>query len=213
MNGKYPMKILALEFSSRQRSVAVTTGSTPLAVTTTDNFKTGPMVLIHDALTQAKTERADINLIAVGIGPGSYTGIRSAIAVAQGWQLARKIQLSAISSTEILAATAHSNGRRGETHFIIDAQRNEYYHCTWELTDDEQTETTPLSIINVTKASELEAYGPDASGFPYCEPLYPNATVLAQLADKQNNFIAGCDIQPIYLRQTNFTKAPPPRQL
>jgi len=207
------MKILALEFSSRQRSVAVTTGSTPLAVTTTDNFKTGPMVLIHDALTQAKTERADINLIAVGIGPGSYTGIRSAIAVAQGWQLARKIQLSAISSTEILAATAHSNGRRGETHFIIDAQRNEYYHCTWELTDDEQTETTPLSIINVTKASELEAYGPDASGFPYCEPLYPNATVLAQLADKQNNFIAGCDIQPIYLRQTNFTKAPPPRQL
>jgi len=207
------MKILALEFSSRQRSVAVTTGSTPLAVTTTDNFKTGPMVLIHDALTQAKTERADINLIAVGIGPGSYTGIRSAIAVAQGWQLARKIQLSAISSTEILAATAHSNGRRGETHFIIDAQRNEYYHCTWELTDDEQTETTPLSIINVTKAAELEAYGPDASGFPYCEPLYPNATVLAQLADKQNNFIAGCDIQPIYLRQTNFTKAPPPRQL
>jgi len=207
------MKILALEFSSRQRSVAVTTGSTPLAVTTTDNFKTGPMVLIHDALTQAKTERADINLIAVGIGPGSYTGIRSAIAVAQGWQLARKIQLSAISSTEILAATAHSNGRRGETHFIIDAQRNEYYHCTWELTDDEQTETTPLSIINVTKAAELEAYGPDASGFPYCEPLYPNATVLAQLADKQNNFIAGCDIQPIYLRQTNLTKAPPPRQL
>ena len=172
------MKILALEFSSRQRSVAVTTGSTPLAVTTTDNFKTGPMALIHDALTQAKTERADINLIAVGIGPGSYTGIRSAIAVAQGWQLARKIQLSAISSAEVLAATAHSNGRRGKTHFIIDAQRNEYYHCTWELTDDEQTETTPLSIINVTKAAELEAYGPDASGFPCCEPLYPNATYL-----------------------------------
>ena len=207
------MKILALEFSSRQRSVAVTAGSTPLAVTTTDNIKTGPMVLIHDTLTQAKTERADINLIAVGIGPGSYTGIRSAIAVAQGWQLARAIQLCAINSAEVLAATAHSNGRRGKTHFIIDAQRNEYYHCTWELTDDEQTEITPLSIINVAKAAELESYGPDPIGFPSCEPLYPNATVLAQLADKQNNFIAGCDIEPIYLRQTDFTKAPPPRQL
>ena len=207
------MKILALEFSSRQRSVAVTDGSTPLALTTTDNFKTGHMVLIHDALTQSKTERADINLIAVGIGPGSYTGIRSAIAVAQGWQLAREIQLCAISSAEVLAATAHSNGRRGKTHFIIDAQRNEFYHCTWELTDDEQTEITPLSIINVAKAAELESYGPDPIGFPSCEPLYPNGTVLAQLADKQNNFIAGCDIEPIYLRQTDFTKAPPPRQL
>lgn len=207
------MKILALEFSSRQRSVAVTADSMPLAVTTTDNFMTGPMVLIHDTLTQAKTERADINLIAVGIGPGSYTGIRSTIAVAQGWQLAREIQLCAMSSAEVLAATAHSIGRRGKTHFIIDAQRNEYYHCTWELTDDEQTEITPLSIINVAKAAELEAYGPDAIGFPSCEPLYPNAAVLAQLANKQTNFIAGCDIEPIYLRQTEFEKAPPPRKL
>ena len=207
------MKILALEFSSRQRSVAVTDGNTLLALTTTDNFKTGPMVLIHDALTQAKTERADINLIVVGIGPGSYTGIRSAIAIAQGWQLAREIQLCAISSAEVLAATAHSYGQRGKTHFIIDAQRNEYYHCTWELTDDEQTEITPLSIINVAKAAELKAYGPDAIEFQCCEPLYPNATMLAQLADKQTNFIAGCDIEPIYLRQTDFTKAPPPRQL
>ena len=205
--------ILALEFSSNRRSVAIADGKDVLARVETDDVKKPPLTLIDEALKKANLNRAAIETIGIGIGPGSYTGIRSAIAVAQGWQLAREIQLCAISSAEVLAATAHSNGRRGKTHFIIDAQRNEYYHCTWELTDDEQTEITPLNIINVAKAAELEAYGPDAIEFPCCEPLYPNATVLAQLADKQNNFIAGCDIEPIYLRQTDFTKAPPPRQL
>ena len=213
MNGKYAMKILALEFSSRQRSVAVTDGGKPLARISTDNVKTSPIFLIHDALTKAKIEPGKIHLIAIGIGPGSYTGIRSAIAIAQGWQLARKTQLCAISSVEVLAATAQTNGQRGETHFLIDAQRNEYYHCIWNLTKDRQTESTPLSIISNDKATRLEALGPDSNELPSCANLYPDASILAKLATKQTGFITGCDIEPIYLRQTEFTKAPSPRQL
>ncbi len=68
MNEKYAMKILALEFSSQQRSVAVTDECKPLALVTTDNHKTSPMTLIHEALTKSKTERSEINLIVVGIG-------------------------------------------------------------------------------------------------------------------------------------------------
>ena len=213
MNGKYAMKILALEFSSQHRSVAVTDERKPLAHVFTDNHKTSPMVLIHEALTKAKTERPEIDLIAVGIGPGSYTGIRSSIAIAQGWQLGREIKLCAISSVEVLAATAQANNQRGETHFLIDAQRREYYHCMWELTEDKQTEKTPLSIINAPKAAQLKALGPNASGLPHCESLYPNANTLASLAGEQSNYIKGSEIEPMYLRQTEFTKAPPLRQL
>ena len=121
--------------------------------------------------------------------------------------------LAAVSSAEILAATARRNGLRGETHFIIDAQRHEYYHCAWQLDDQAQLETTPLSIIGVTSAAELKAHGPDAEGFPSCEPLYPSATALARLAMERSDHIQGCEIEPIYLRPTEFTKAPPPRQL
>ena len=213
MNGKYAMKILALEFSSQQRSVAVTDDCKPLAHVFTENHKTSPMVLIHEALTKAKIERSEISLIAVGIGPGSYTGIRSSIAIAQGWQLGREIELCAVSSAEVLASTARANKLRGKTHFLIDAQRREYYHCTWELLDDKQTETTPLSIINTTKAAQLKAFGHDANELPHCEPLYPNANALASLATAQSNFIKGSEIEPIYLRQTEFTKAPPLRKL
>ena len=207
------MKILALEFSSQQRSVAVTDDADVLSEITTDQLKTGPLILIEQALEQAQIDREEIQCLALGIGPGSYTGIRSAIAVAQGWQLARDTPLCAVSSAEILAATAHRNGLRGKTHFIIDAQRHEYYHCAWQLDDQAQLETTPLSIIGVTSAAELKAYGPDAAGFPSCEPLYPSAAVVAQLAAARPDRIRGCEIEPIYLRPTEFTKAPPPRQL
>lgn len=207
------MKILALEFSSRQRSVAVSSGTQVLAEITTDHLKTGPLVLIKQALDQAQVGPAEIQRIGLGIGPGSYTGIRSAIAVAQGWQLAQGTEIYAISSAEILAATARSHGLRGLTHFIIDAQRHEYYHCTWEITEDDQTESTPLSIIGVSAAAELDAHGPDAIGFPSCELLYPSAALLAQLTASRASTISGYTIEPIYLRPTEFTKAPPPRQL
>jgi len=207
------MKILALEFSSRQRSVAITDSEQLLARVETDEFRQSPLTLIDRALTEACLPRDSITTIALGIGPGSYTGIRGAIATAQGWQLARNVNLLAIPSTEILATTARANGLRGETDFIIDAQRHEYYHATWNLTDDSQTETSPLKIIGVTEAAELESHGPDPIGFSTCEPLYPDAAILARLATSRTNFQLGESIQPIYLRNTEFTKAPPPRQI
>ena len=207
------MKILALEFSSNRRSVAIAEGNDVLATVATVDVKKPPLTLIDEALTKASLDPPAIETIALGTGPGSYTGIRSAIATAQGWQLARDINLLAISSAEVLAATARTNGHHGETHFLIDAQRHEYYHTTWNLTEDNQSKTTPLHIITVTAAAELKAFGPDAAGFPSCESLFPDAAILAQLAAGRTDFQPGETIEPIYLRPIEFTKAPPLRQL
>ena len=207
------MKILALEFSSSQRAVAVSDDVNPIARVVTDDLKTSPLLLIDEVLEKGHTDRAEISVIALGIGPGSYTGIRSAIAVAQGWQLAKSVKLRPISSAEVLAATARAEGQRGETHLIIDAQRHEHYHTTWNLTETEQTETKPLSIIGVVEAFELESFGPDQPGMRYCKPLHPCAVQLAKLAATRNSDVPGFTIEPIYLRQTEFVKAPPPRKL
>ena len=207
------MKILALEFSSNQRAVAVSDDANPIARVVTDDLQTTPLLLIDEVLEKSNTDRAEISVIAVGIGPGSYTGIRSAIAVAQGWQLAKSVNLSPISSAEVLAATARAQGQRDETHLIIDAQRHEHYHTTWNLTEAEQTETKPLSIIGVVEAFELESFGPDQPGMRYCKPLYPCAVQLAKLAANRNSYVSGFTIEPIYLRQTEFVKAPPTRKL
>src|SRR5436190_18608061 len=99
------MKILALEFSSPQRSVAIlrsgdfnkSSGQTLMTggekFGASEVIETGargmdPIGMIDDALRQAGIEREQVGRIAVGLGPGSYNGIRLAIALAQGWQLA-----------------------------------------------------------------------------------------------------------------------------
>jgi tRNA threonylcarbamoyladenosine biosynthesis protein TsaB len=205
--------ILALEFSSNRRSVAIADGKDVLARVETDAVKRPPLTLIDEALTKANLNRAAIETIGIGIGPGSYTGIRSAIATAQGWQLARNTNLLPIPSAEILAASAAANSQRGEIHFIIDAQRHEFYHTTWQLTEDNQSQTTPLHIITASGAAELKAFGPDSTGLPSCEPLFPDAAILAQLAAGRTDFQPGETIEPIYLRPIEFTKAPPLRQL
>ena len=213
MNAALSMKILALEFSTYQREAAVAEGNNVLATATTNILKTSTLTLIDEALQKACLDRATIEVIALGIGPGSYTGIRSAIATAQGWQLARNLKLLAISSAEVLAASARARGQRGETHLLIDAQRNEYYHATWNLTDKTQTETNPIRIIGKEEATKLESFGPDLPGLVNCQPLYPDAATLSQLAVNRTDFQSGETVEPIYLRPTEFVKTLSPRNL
>src|SRR5438093_6385986 len=103
------MKILAVEFSSTHRSVAVldADSSKPRAVGISHESQgreTHAFAMIEKALEQAGLSRQSIECLVIGLGPGSYTGIRVAISVAQGWQLARGVKLLGISSVECLAA-------------------------------------------------------------------------------------------------------------
>src|SRR6266404_4706107 len=124
------MKILALEFSSSQRSVAVVQPGRAEEVIEAGSQGPNALGMIAEALRAAGLEREQIECLAIGLGPGSYTGIRSAIALAQGWQLAagqHRIKLLGISSAECLAAGAKAEGLQGSVYVVIDAQRNEFY--------------------------------------------------------------------------------------
>src|SRR5437868_6134532 len=99
------MKILAVEFSSDQRSVAILEDNVVLGRASEMGGRRA-LELVEKALSDAKTEREQIEYLIIGIGPGSYNGIRGAIALAQGWQLGRGIKISGISSVECLAAQA-----------------------------------------------------------------------------------------------------------
>src|SRR5437899_6462135 len=134
------MKILAFEFSSPQRSVAVRHGEADdrvLAASEVIDSAPGnamkPLGLVEAALQQAGIEREQIECIVIGLGPGSYTGIRAAIALAQGWQLGRDAHLLGVSSAECAAAQAQAEGLIGKVTVLIDAQRGEFYLAGYEL--------------------------------------------------------------------------------
>jgi hypothetical protein len=56
--------------------------------------------------------------------------------------------------------------------------------------------------------------GPEvAKWFPGSLVLYPRAATLVQLARGRTDFVPGEELKPIYLRETQFIKAPPPRIL
>lgn len=214
------MTILALEFSSPQRSVAVLrTGG---ATTATEAVETGgrgtnAFGMIEQALAGAKIEREQVDVLAVGLGPGSYTGIRAAISLAQGWQLARGVKLLGVSSSECLAAQAQAEKIHGRVNVLIDAQRNEFYLATYEITPNGWWETAPLKILSLVEVqSRVETngilIGPEVTRwFPDSRVIYPRAAALAGLAARRGDFTPGEKLEPVYLRETNFVKSPPRR--
>src|SRR5437588_1693788 len=132
------MRILAIEFSSAQRGVSVLQSSgsgVRVSEVVEAGTPVGAFEMSEQALRGCGLEREQIERIAVGLGPGSYTGIRAALALAQGWHLATGIKVVGISSAECLAAQAHAENLRGKVAIVIDAQRNEFYLANYQLED------------------------------------------------------------------------------
>jgi tRNA threonylcarbamoyladenosine biosynthesis protein TsaB len=214
------MKILALDFSSAQRSVAVLNGGDATAHEVVDSSpgrEMKPFALIESSLRAAKLEREDIECIAVGIGPGSYAGIRVAISLAQGWQLATGVKLLGISSVECIAAQAVADGVSGKFSVAIDALRGEFYLASYEAGNGVAKETCPLKLATLAEAQERERagelmIGPEATRwFPSGRIIFPHAAMLAMLGRQRTDFVAGEKLEPLYLRETTFVKAPPLR--
>ena len=214
------MKILAVEFSSEQRSVAVLDGGRLLAEQTVSAGRnTEAIRLIDSALTQAQTGRRDIECIAVGVGPGSYTGIRTAIALTQGWQLAAEVKVQSIDSLEALAFGQQAAGERGTITFAVDAARGEFYIAKFELGDEgikslEHTHLVKRREFEQLLNSEPMITGPSLKkNFSAANDRYPAAKYVGIIASLRANFTEASELEPVYLRQLDFVKAPPLRDI
>jgi len=219
------MKILAVEFSSPQRTVAVvqSQGQKTLECESTEIIETGARAtlafdMIVQALQQARLEREQVDCLAVGLGPGSYTGIRAAIALAQGWQLARDVKLLGISSVEAIAAQAMAEGFAGRLTVIIDAQRDEFYLASFDLKSERQLEIEPLRLATLAEVQLRQntgelLVGPEVTEwFPNSRLIFPRASMIGRLALGRMDFVSEEALKPIYLRETQFVKAPPARK-
>jgi tRNA threonylcarbamoyl adenosine modification protein YeaZ len=219
------MTTLALEFSSPQRSVAVVRAGPPgSASVVSEVIETGAagtpaFGMIEEALRQAQLEREQVECLAIGLGPGSYTGVRASLALAQGWQLARGVKTLGLSSAECIAAEARAQGLSGQVAVVIDAQRNEFYLANYEISSVGIQETRKLRLSTRAEVLEQQQAGWRLAGpevlkwFPGGVQLFPRAATLGQLARGRTDFVSSDKLEPIYLRETKFVKAPPPRTI
>jgi tRNA threonylcarbamoyladenosine biosynthesis protein TsaB len=98
------------------------------------------LVLIHELLERGGAGWDAIDRIAVGVGPGTFTGLRIGIATAQALANAAGLPLVGVSTLRALALAAHDREPQRAKLAVIDARRGEAFVAGWGAGDD------PLSV-------------------------------------------------------------------
>ncbi len=82
-------------------------------------------------LTEAGLQWDSLQRIAVGVGPGTFTGLRIGVATARGLAQSLSLDLVGVSSLQALARRALKEGQRGSVLAAIDARRGEVFAGGW----------------------------------------------------------------------------------
>lgn len=115
---------------------------------------------IDELCAQAGVGRGEIACVAVGRGPGSFTGVRIALACAKGIASALEVGLAGVSSLDAVAWGAWKAGERGSLLVVADAMRREVYPVEYRLSDAGAERVTADRVIKAEAfAEELDASG------------------------------------------------------
>ncbi len=124
------MLTLALETSTRLGSIALGEGPRLLAESALSVRATHSETVLEEVdrlLSRAGAGASDLEAVVVGSGPGSFTGVRIAAALAKGLCYARDLPLYAFSSLRALAASVG----RAPVCALFDARRDEVYAAAY----------------------------------------------------------------------------------
>jgi tRNA threonylcarbamoyladenosine biosynthesis protein TsaB len=133
------MKLLAFDTSTEILSIAVDGGAgTPVLEHTAPGGAQASATLIpavQELLLRAGLRLGDLDAIAFGRGPGSFTGLRTAAAVAQGLGFGADLPVLAIDT--LLAVAEEACGLAGASRVVavLDARMDEVYFASYERVD------------------------------------------------------------------------------
>ncbi len=154
------MNILAFDTCFDACSVCVARGAEVLA-SARERFETGHaerlVPMIDEVMARADVSFADLDRLAVTVGPGTFTGTRIGIAAARGLALTSGIAMVGVSSLAVMAeGAARELGRRsaGEDLVVaVDARRGEVYAQAFGKGGGE--ETSPPLLLPIAEAAQL----------------------------------------------------------
>ena len=120
------MKLLCVDTATSTESIAIVDGQEVLALHSAERGGVhGPDLLddIHQLMAQAGLTLADMDGFCVGLGPGSFTGLRISLATLKGLALATQKPLFGARTTLALI----QGSKTEDAVAVIDARRNEIY--------------------------------------------------------------------------------------
>lgn len=152
---------------------------------------------IQEVLSTNNIKPQDVNLIAVNLGPGSFTGIRACVTVARVMAQQLNCKAVGISSLEILSKISTKNPL-----VALDARKNSaYLYCDGEIKGAIQLEEIKKIIENgnytVITDDKLQ---PILGGTSYQQGEYPLGEILAELAENSNAEGNWRKLKPLYIQ-------------
>jgi len=206
------MKIAAFETAGEWCSVALWLDGEVRAIEARAGQRHGELVLpmLESLLAQARLASSDLEAVAFGAGPGSFTGLRIACGVAQGLAFARGLPACGVPTLEALAE--ESGARRVVA--CLDARMGEVYYCALEKEGARWREIIAAQCVPPAQAphppgagwvgcgSGFAAYG-DMGFDRVCPEIHPSAAAVAKLAAPRLAAGEGVDaarVAPVYLR-------------
>jgi len=127
------MNLLAIDTSTDFCSIAASRGEALFSRHERAGQRQAETILgmIEAVLAEARIALAQIDGIAYGEGPGSFTGLRIAAGVTQGLALARGIGVIGVGSLLALSEEAGSDAASGRVIACLDAHMGEVYHAAY----------------------------------------------------------------------------------
>jgi tRNA threonylcarbamoyladenosine biosynthesis protein TsaB len=202
--------LLALDTASPAVTVAVADGEQVLASATTVDARRHAELLapaIVSVLAQAGVDRRDLTAIAVGVGPGPFTGLRVGLVTAR--------TLGAVLLVPVLGVCTHdhlalASGLTGAFRVVTDARRKEVHWSAYDT--DEYERPRRVEGPHVQRPEHAAWAGPvvgdGAQLYPESfpdgrEPLHPSAAALATWIARG---LPTVEPNPLYLRRPDVAE-------
>jgi len=143
------MKLLAIDTSTDACSVALKIGDDVL-----NDHRIAPqqhaaivLPMIDQLMSDAGVSATDLDGLVFGRGPGSFTGVRIGVAVAQGIALGADLGVLGISTLQSVAQGCAREFGDTSSHVCIDARMDEVYYCRYLIDEQQRMQCSQQELV------------------------------------------------------------------
>ncbi len=210
--------LLALDSSTETMALALVTPGQTRVAELAGGAQASARLLpeARTLITGAGLKLADLDAIAFGQGPGAFTGLRTACAVAQGLALGLGKPVLAIDSLMVVAEDARTQGAGDDVWVAMDARIGEIYAARYRWADGgwQTTEAPalyapqalvahwgrPAAVAGTALTEYADALGAWPSAWPRPLSRAQALAVLAQAAWRRGELRDAAEALPVYVR-------------
>lgn len=185
--------------------------------------------MVDELLSQAGISLKEVDVLGFGRGPGSFTGVRVGVGIAQGLAMGAELPVVPVSNLLAMAEAAYQQQGATEVVALIDARMNEVYFAQfsrsekgWQTLVAEQVCSPEKAIAQIQAARQPTVVGTgwaaylqfSAANLPLVvsDITLPSARFmlpLVQQAAAQGKTQSAMEIEPVYLRnEVTWQKLP-----